>query len=483
MFQHHGNNFMNSTVQTVAARPTKRFFVSMLTRDIELKDAILDLLDNCVDGIHRHVKELEGEKPYEKFWAKITASTDSFAIEDNCGGIPFEIALKKAFMLGRPEDQDSHSDLHTVGMYGIGMKRAIFKLGKQCSVFSNPMNENKPFRVDISPDWMSNDEWELPITFEPNKDGENGTKITVVQLNENIKNNFSNASTFLDELSGVISQFYAVILEKGFAVELNGNRIIGAALSLLDNDSSLANKIEPYVFKAEVNKVLIEISIGFRTRLKSERETDDENEQPRTSEDAGLTVICNDRVVLFNDKSYLTGWGRGSVPKYHTQFISISGFVSFQSTELFNLPLTTTKRGLDSDNRAYIFSLDYMMEGIKKFVDFTNKWKGREEETNAMFEATKTVRYDSPIKRALSSNAFSAIRKQSEDATAQRYSPKLPLPEETNPKKRIVYTRLKSEIDELALHLYPGIPDVSSSDIGNKTFDICLEMALKGKKS
>ena len=35
------------------AHPTKRFFVEMLVRDIELKDALLDLLDNCVDGVMR----------------------------------------------------------------------------------------------------------------------------------------------------------------------------------------------------------------------------------------------------------------------------------------------------------------------------------------------------------------------------------------------------------------------------------------------
>lgn len=35
------------------ASPTKRFFVSMLTRDINLADAILDLLDNCLDGALR----------------------------------------------------------------------------------------------------------------------------------------------------------------------------------------------------------------------------------------------------------------------------------------------------------------------------------------------------------------------------------------------------------------------------------------------
>ncbi|MBF0956152.1 MAG: hypothetical protein HXK15_07140, partial [Actinomyces sp.] len=35
------------------ASPTKQFFVSMLTRDIGLADAILDLLDNCLDGAMR----------------------------------------------------------------------------------------------------------------------------------------------------------------------------------------------------------------------------------------------------------------------------------------------------------------------------------------------------------------------------------------------------------------------------------------------
>ncbi|MBS0481598.1 MAG: hypothetical protein JSR96_05480 [Proteobacteria bacterium] len=40
-------------IDTARASPTKAFFVRMLTRDIELQDAILDLLDNCLDGILR----------------------------------------------------------------------------------------------------------------------------------------------------------------------------------------------------------------------------------------------------------------------------------------------------------------------------------------------------------------------------------------------------------------------------------------------
>ncbi|MGO5116371.1 hypothetical protein ACTQ33_15410, partial [Candidatus Avoscillospira sp. LCP25S3_F1] len=39
--------------------PTKEFFVGMLTRDIELSDAILDLLDNCLDGVVRQKKGID----------------------------------------------------------------------------------------------------------------------------------------------------------------------------------------------------------------------------------------------------------------------------------------------------------------------------------------------------------------------------------------------------------------------------------------
>jgi hypothetical protein len=34
-----------------SARPTKRFFIQMLTADIALEDALLDLVDNSVDAI------------------------------------------------------------------------------------------------------------------------------------------------------------------------------------------------------------------------------------------------------------------------------------------------------------------------------------------------------------------------------------------------------------------------------------------------
>ena len=65
--------------EDVYANPVKSFFVEMLTRDIELSDAILDLLDNCVDGILRTINKA-GKTPYKGFEASITLNKNYFKI-------------------------------------------------------------------------------------------------------------------------------------------------------------------------------------------------------------------------------------------------------------------------------------------------------------------------------------------------------------------------------------------------------------------
>ena len=470
---------MTSLTQgVVKAGPSKRFFVSMMTRDIDLKDAILDLLDNCVDGIQRKLKSIEAEeKPYREFWAKITANPNGFKIEDNCAGIPRKVAEESAFMLGRPLGEIDE-DLHTVGMYGIGMKRAIFKMGKSCTVYSNPYGENQAFEVGISPDWMESESWELPISYGVDRSENFGTTLNVSDLYESIARNFDkNDSNFLEDLAAAISQFYAVIMGKGFTVFLNEKQILPVDLTLL-SPIALKDGIAPYVFSANIDDVQTELVVGFRRQLASERELESEADQPKSSEDAGWTVICNDRVVLYNDKGPLTGWGRGNVPKYHTQFISISGVTIFRSAKLFNLPLTTTKRGLDTDNKAYMTALDYMMEGLKKFTDYTNRWKGREDETAGAFSQTISVPATQAAAQILQSDRMSHVRKFGPEVNARRFIPDLPYPEDKNPKRRIVYTRPIAEIERLSNHFFPGTPSIAPSDIGIRSFEKCLDIAL-----
>jgi hypothetical protein len=90
----------------IDAAPTKSFFIDMLTRDIPLDQAILDLIDNSVDGA-KSLKALNG-RSFADLWVKLEFDKDKFVISDNCGGFSKNAARKYAFKFGRL------SPLHTV---------------------------------------------------------------------------------------------------------------------------------------------------------------------------------------------------------------------------------------------------------------------------------------------------------------------------------------------------------------------------------
>ena len=299
---------------TVFASPSKTFFVEMLTRDIELTDAILDLLDNCIDGILRQSKNREStesfgpDKPYDGYWAKITATPEEFSITDNCGGIPRDIAINKAFRLGRLKtDRERDKDLATIGMYGIGMKRALFKMGTHSKVISQ--HSGDPYCVEIDEDWLNDDDdWELELIDKNSKSqslDSDGTSITVKSLHPNIAHQFDKDShDFLTNLEKEIGSLFAPIIIKGFEVSLNEEKINPVSLDLLlPKDFKQDEAIQPYAYKAIIDNVDIELAVGFYRELALESEIDSDRQIPRRTDNAGWTIICNDRVVLHRDKN------------------------------------------------------------------------------------------------------------------------------------------------------------------------------------
>src|SRR5579872_245037 len=198
----------------VNASPVKSFFVSMLTRDIKLEEAILDLLDNCVDGILRSESKLSGKKPYEGFFAKIEFDKDTFSISDNCGGIPWDVA-DYAFRMGRSDDRPKDAP-GTVGVYGIGMKRAIFKMGRDCLI--STQNKDNKYEVEITSDWIDDEEqWKIPVKETKKAVAEDGTTILIGKLNPGIADSFgSDAKAFKTKLERMVATHYAFIIDKGF---------------------------------------------------------------------------------------------------------------------------------------------------------------------------------------------------------------------------------------------------------------------------
>lgn len=451
------------------AFPTKRFFIEMLTRDIDLQDAILDLLDNCVDGVQRSDKTKNtNEKPYEGYWAKVSFSADHFEILDNCGGIPIDLAKRYAFMMGRPKEEDDN-DVPTIGMYGIGMKRAIFKMGRSAQVFSQTPSES--FCVDITQHWLSsNDDWDLPLTRIKNQFPESGTKIRVQHLRDGVAQHFTKDGTspFKQRLIETISQNFSFILNKGFKIFVDKTEIHPKPFSLLwsTEQASGDERIAPFIYHADFDGVSVRLAIGFYKQMLSPEELDEEQVTKRSKEDAGWTIICNDRVVVFNDKTRLTGWGEAGVPGYHSQFIGISGVVSFYSNDAWKLPITTTKRGIDTSSEIYLYIKDFMREGLKKYTSYTNIWKGDLETEKRISGHAESV----PLEQVLAIKPDKTWTRVRNKANELKYSPSLAVPKQTDPMRQVRFTKRLSEIRAVSKVIFDD-PDVPPSEVGAACFD------------
>jgi hypothetical protein len=470
---------MKQSSDKAQASPTKQFFVSMLTRDISLDDAILDLLDNCLDGAMRFAGD--DKVDYGQHFVKIKLTKEHFSIQDNCGGIPRDVAINYAFKMGREPDDERDSDTETIGMYGVGMKRAIFKMGRDALVRTRHGSDT--FEVPITSEWLEAKNWDpLPIN-EPTKASENlpqpGTRIIVDDLYEGVARHFGNEA-FENKVRTAISEHFTMFLQWGLKVELNDRPVDPVRVEVLVSDRE--DGPAPYVFRKTIDGVVVSITVGRNTNRApgSEEDEDAGFERDRSSSTAGWTVLCNDRAVIVGDKSRLTGWGDG-IPLYHPQFAIVTGIIEFRSKRADKLPVTTTKRALDTSSNVWLESLVKMKEGMRVWIDYTNQWKNQASSEQLQARHWADAR-PMPLNRAIEAVTRRKATKRSDDDGVE-FNPKknkvLPEPPSKTPSsRRVTFSKPVEEIRLLGRALLDD-EDARPGDVGEKAFDLALAKAKK----
>lgn len=465
-------------VVQINVAPPKRFFVEMLTRDIEPDDAILDLLDNCVDGILRHHPPKAGvQKPYDGFWAKITLSPKQFSIVDNCGGIERQVATEYAFRFGRPKSVPD-SNLPTVGMYGIGMKRSILRLGSEGSVISRTRDD--AFEVTISPQWLKDDQnWDLPLQSIVPPFSQTGTEVGVSKLHSPIKLLFGKDSDFEERLRAKLSTHYSYIMHKGFKVHVNGAPVKAQPIQFLfDAAPKTESRVAPFLYEGTRHGVKIRLAVGFYGVPPTDDEVDEEMETRHSREEAGWTIICNDRVVVHNDRTRLTGWGEADVPNFHSQFRTIAGLVVFESSSPLDLPLNTTKRGLNAASDVYLYVKNYMREGMKIFTQYTYKLKTRpKEERHALLKSSAAD--PTTISTAIEGDDWTRVRSGG-SPDEKKFIPELPMPKKANEERFLRFSRPLAKIRRLG-ELLLNNAEAQPGEIGGAAFDETLKRLSKAE--
>lgn len=309
----------------IIAKPTKTLFIDILTQDVDPLHSILDLIDNSIDSYTRC-----GYSDSRQIKLKI--GKQSFEIFDSCGGIALEILKKEAFRFGVEEVK---RDKPTLGLYGIGMKRALFKMGKKIYLETDEGKTHSILDLDIDT-WKGKEKWEMGFKYEDSnlKGNLPYTNIKVNSLYPRISEIF-NLEKFVNDLKKRVEITYSKFITKGIAIEVNNKLLVPFPLEVrYDDNYKPARHIEVYR-DVEID-IICGISPGTKKRTKYEVGR------------RGWNVFCNDRLILVDDQSEETGWtGKdGKLPRYHQIFHEFYGFVFLSSNNPANLPLNTSKTGL-----------------------------------------------------------------------------------------------------------------------------------------
>ena len=373
----------NQIDRRASAHPTKAFFVRMLTRDISLSDCILDLLDNSIDaawGItNSSPPTLESSRNLVPFKIEVTITKDQFIISDNCGGISLDQAVDYAFTFGR--DELGNQDGYTVGVYGIGMKRAVFKLGTKIEVKSTTKDVSFVVPINV-PKWLADKRavWDFDIETSEALD-EPGVEIRIKDLNDETAETFSDPG-FVNRLRATVARDYILPLMHGLQIRINGRLLEGWNITFKSSDAFCPMR-EIY----SDGDVRVEIIAGMAAPPPNSTEASE-----RTREDiSGWYVFCNGRIVVAADRSALTVWGRDKFPNWHPQYQGFIGVVLFSSKNPSLLPMTTTKRSVDGSSSFYRAALKRMRKPTRAWIDYTNARKLKIEDARTEEKSADSV--------------------------------------------------------------------------------------------
>lgn len=439
------------------AYPKKLFFIEMFTRDIPLMDCVLDLIDNCIDGLARsgqlqmhtlskdtfsggsHSVPIKSERPY----VKIEFDNSHFKISDNCGGINYQYALDDVFNFGHSTKRSSEY----LGVYGVGMKRALFKMGKRFIINSRTVKNGFKCNLDVEK-WMAQDakmeDWTIDLEEIPSAQipAQAGTEIVVKPLKKEVAEVLS-FSNFEKDLIKAIGRVYAFLVDRYVRISVNGLDVNAFSIPWGEPRKGQTS-YEELSYNGVNIRIFATVSVP---RSKDERPT---------KENSGWYVVCNGRLIIVADTSSLTGWGVDPTPMWVPKYTSFIGFVFFESEDALLLPWTTTKRSVNAESSVYRKAISRMAVLARPILTFCNRKYPNDEDQE-------------PIEREIAKDMKPTTLPQLVRKTNSAFEIKPPNQVGKKTSVKVQYEAKLTDLDKIRKHLRK--PQMGAAKIGEHTFD------------
>lgn len=434
--------------EEINAMPTKNLFIDILTRDVSIKDCIFDLIDNSVDAYIRH--ELKDRRKLKLHISKV-----EFVIHDNCGGIEYNFLKNNVFRFGV---ETLERDKPTLGIYGIGMKRAMLKIGKKIDMETDDGKKYCKISFDLDK-WVSHDRWKIPFEEVSDSklsgDDKGYTKISITNLHKQVQEKF-NLESFIKTIEDFIHITYTHFISNNIDFSLNGQKIVPYEITVRYDE-----KYKPTKIRESIGDVNVEIICFIDPRIKrTERELGKR----------GWNVFCNRRLILVDDTTPTTGWtgNRGELPKYHSIYNEFRGIVFIQSDDPSKLPINTAKNDLNTESPVYHGILNLMINTARPLITYISKKYPKEKnELDEIEEKMEDIEKEVTEKGKAEEIQFVPVDKIEEGSV-------FVAPKKREPKIKIVtitYTKPEKLVKKIKKYL--GVK--SNKEVGETTFEYFID--------
>jgi hypothetical protein len=327
------------------------FLKNILTQDLTTLEAIIDMIDNSVDAAREDLLLLKPHKDayglpedYSSYSITVRIDDDSVRILDNGCGINEAVLKRRAFYTGRASE---HS--YGIGYYGVGLKRALFKIGTNYAISTDDESHSYKKTFDTNSLGGSTSEKLSLDVFQSKK--RKRTLFSVSKLHAPVKYDIDSQSWF-DNAVLELETRYALYIQKGLKIKIYNakNHLRKEIKSQVPRlrETTLVPPSKKVIQEGEVN---IYVESGIHGDYRFPKEPDYNLTKNKTLTDSfGLYFICNDRVIVSASTEKKHGWKT----KWHSEYNGFICLVRFVSEKAGLLPWNTAKTALKTDSTIFL---------------------------------------------------------------------------------------------------------------------------------
>lgn len=326
--------------------PSKHIFDALI-QDIDVNQAISDLIDNAIDNWR-----IEGHEG--KLLIYIEMNHNVIKIKDVSGGLD-ENTLPFILMPGGRREVSREG---IKGIWGVGSKRALFSLGKKITI-STRKQGGKGLVLKVDENWFRTDEGDDKWTIGYEEDNSLEEGITIIEITE-LK--VPLYPQYISSLRKHIARTYHDDIKDG-TVEISFN---GEAITIYPEIPWAKSEYAPPA------RYVTDIPVSGNGRVLNFEMTTGVMLKPGEAYSYGIDFIGNKRVILQNNLDARMGFDADNLGFSHPTINRFKAIVRVNGDSR-DIPWNSAKSDINTNHPMYVPIVDLVVQVSRQYTSFLRK--------------------------------------------------------------------------------------------------------------